>query len=191
MGCGTGAFISKFQDSPYKLYGIDISPRCIEYARKKYPDISFSVGDIEATGYEDGAFDVILLSGVMHHFPCLDKLIKECHRVLKKGGVLLGYDLHCGNPFMWLYRCKKSPFYSSKGVTENERPISKKEVYDALKSCEYPVINVYCISGVTYKYFDHQLSSLILPVYNLIERTIDLPFLRQNIGSFIITYAKK
>ena len=92
---------------------------------------------------------------------------------------------------MRLYRSKGSPFYSSKGVTANEEPVSANDVKTALESCGFYESKVYSISGVTYKYVDHKMASLILPVYNFIERILDLPFLRKRIGSFLITFAKK
>ena len=191
MGCGTASFTSKFLNYGFELYGIDISPVCINYAKKKYPTISFATGDIENTNYEDESFDVIFLSGVLHHFPDFSKVLKECYRILKKGGILLAYDPNKDNPFMWLYRCKDSPFYSSKGVTENEKPLSKQEIKDGLNGSHFLDVNIYSISGVTYKYLDNKLSFLIIPVYNFIEQLIDLTTLRERFGSFIITYGKK
>lgn len=191
FGCGTGSFTSKFLNCGFELYGLDIATNCISYAKKKYPDIQFEVGDMEYTQYPDETFDVIFLTGVLHHFPDCSNSVKEVHRVLKKGGVVLGYDPNKANPFMWLYRCKESPLYSSKGVTENERPLTKREINDVFNSCGFEKIIVVSISGVTYKYFDSSLSFLILPIYNLIERLMEFKPLREKFGSFLITYAKK
>ncbi len=191
FGCGTGSFTGKFLNCGFELYGVDISEKCISYARKKYPDISFEVGDIEHTKWQDGSFDVVFLTGVLHHFSDFSEAVKECYRILKKEGIILGYDPHRGNPFMWLYRCKESPFYSSKGVTENERPLSKREIENVFVYCGFSETRIHSIAGVTYKYFDNKLSSLILPVYNFIERIIDFKPLRDRFGSFLITYSKK
>src|SRR3989338_8335143 len=38
FGCGTGAFTSRVRKFGLNCTGIDISPKCIEYARKKYPN---------------------------------------------------------------------------------------------------------------------------------------------------------
>lgn len=191
FGCGTGSFTSRFLDREFELYGIDLSGNSIDYAKKKYPEISFSVGDIESTEYRNETFDVVFLSGVLHHFPDFSKVIHESYRVLRKGGVVLRYDPNISNPFVWLYRCKKSPFYSSQGVTENERPLSGNEIEAVLRSCGFLEYKAYSISGITYKYLDSKFRFLILPVYNIIERLLDLKPFRDKIGSFIITYAKK
>ena len=190
-GCGTGSFTARFSESGFELYGIDISPGSIAHAKKKYPHIIFKVGNVDRMEFPDEHFDVIFLSGVLHHFPDFSPVLKECHRVLRVGGILLGYDPHRGNPFMRLYRCKESPFYSSKGVTENERPLSRREIEVVLRSLEYSDVKVYSISGVTYKYVDSRLSFVILPLYNCLEHLMDCKPLRDRFGSFLITYARK
>ena len=168
LGCGTGAFTGRFLNANLKLYGVDLSENCVDYARKKYPQVLFSVGDIEHLDFSDEFFDVVFLTSVLHHFPDMRDALRECRRILKKGGVLLSLDPNKNNPFMRLYRSKGSPFYSSKGVTANEEPVSANDVKTALESCGFYESKVYSISGVTYKYVDHKMASLILPVYNFI-----------------------
>ena len=191
LGCGTGGFTKKFLGKGLDLYGMDISPKCIEFAQKKHPEIHFCTGDIEQTPYKENSFDVVLLSGVLHHFPDFSGALKESYRILKKGGALLAFDPHLHNPMMWLYRCKKSPFYSSKGVTENEEPLAKKKIQYHFSNENFVQSSVYSISGVTYQYVDSKLAQIFLHCYNGVELLFDLPFLRQIIGSFLITYAQK
>ena len=191
FGCGTGAFIARFRNHPFKLYGIDISSKMIEYAKIKYPQIQFKTGDVEKSGYDSKYFDVIFLSGILHHFPDFRKVIAECHRVLKPGGFILAYDPHYANPLMWLYRVKKSPFYSSKGVTENEQPLAKSTVKAVLMESEFKDYEVYSISGITYQYIESDVARLLMPIYNMIEIILDFKPLRKRFGSFLITYARK
>ena len=191
MGCGTGAFTGKFLNYDFELCGIDISQASIERARERYPSITFKVCDIENTGLENESFDVIFLSGVLHHFPDFTKVVNECYRILKKDGCLLAYDPHCRNPIMWMYRCKDSQFYSSKGVTKNEEPLSRNKIIQTFMLYDFADLQVYSISGVTYRYLESRLVRLILPFYNFIEKIFDIPFVRNRYGSFLITYAKK
>jgi ubiquinone/menaquinone biosynthesis C-methylase UbiE len=190
FGCGTGAFTSKLSEHPFELTGIDISPRCIEFARNKYPNISFIVGDVERTPFLAESFDVVICSGILHHFRDFRGVLNEARRILRKDGILLSYDPHKKNPLMWLYRSKESTFYSSKGVTENEQPLEIKTIKESLEDVGYREITVYPISGVTFKYMESTLASLILPLYNILECMIDIKPLRNKIGSFLITYAK-
>jgi len=191
MGCGTGVFASKLQSDKFSIHGIDISPKSIEIAKNKYQDISFSIGDIENTDFNDESFDVVILSGVLHHFNDFNKVLKECYRVLSKGGMLFAYDPHCYSPIMWLYRCKTSPFYSSKGVTENEQPLHKDKLEKSFSQLPFIEHNVFSISGVTYKYVESKAALFVIPVYNFIERVLDIKLLRDKIGSFLISIAIK
>jgi ubiquinone/menaquinone biosynthesis C-methylase UbiE len=191
MGCGTGVFTSKLQQTKFDLYGIDISSKSIDIATNKYQAINFSVGDIENTPFNDESFDIVLLSGVLHHFNDFNKVIGECYRLLTKGGMLFAYDPHCNNPIMWLYRCKSSPFYSSKGVTENEQPLHKDTIKEVLSRYPFIQYNIFSISGVTYKYVESKAAYVLIPAYNFIERIMDVKYLRDKIGSFVITVAIK
>ncbi|HET8972194.1 MAG TPA: hypothetical protein VFN63_02815 [Pseudolabrys sp.] len=55
------------------------------------------------------------------------------------------------NPFMWLYRDRSSPFYSSVGVTENERPVLARRVADIFRNEGFRVQTDY-LAGLAYRY---------------------------------------
>jgi SAM-dependent methyltransferase len=191
LGCGTGAFTSRLERYDFQLHAVDISPQSVARASGKFPKIDFRVGDIESTPYSESTFDVIFLSAVLHHFPDLSRTVAECGRILKPGGILLACDPHRGNPAMWAYRCKESPFYSSIGVTENEQPLSKTALRRAFQVEPFEEVRVSAISGVTYKHVASRAASIFLPAYNLFDRCFDLPVVRDRFGSFLITYARK
>ena len=109
--------------------GLDISPKLIALAREKFAGIEFMEGDAENLPFADASLDAVLLSGLIHHFPDPRRLAQETHRVLKPGGRFVAFDPNRMNPFMWLYRDTASPFYSSVGVTENERPILARQAF--------------------------------------------------------------
>jgi len=192
MGCGTGAFTVKLLKYQMNLSGVDLSPVSIKLAKKQNPRINFLVGDIEnLETFEDEKFDLIILSGVLHHFTDFSLVVSECYRLLRKGGYIFAYDPNIKNPFMFLYRAKKSPFYSSKGVTPNEQPISSKQIKDIFSRFNFNKVEIYPISGVTYKYVESSLALYFIPIYNLIERFFDLPIVRKKFGSFLITIVIK
>jgi ubiquinone/menaquinone biosynthesis C-methylase UbiE len=191
LGCGTGEFVAKFTGSGATLAGLDLSVRSIDLARQRHPGIEFSVGDAEATPYPDASFDVVFLSGLLHHLPSMAPVVAECWRLLRDGGVVLAYDPHRGHPIMWLYRCPESPFYSSRGVTPNERPLAKRAIAEAFATKPFREFSVFAVSGVTYKYVEGTWASRLLRVYNLIELMLDLPVVRAYAGAFVITYARK
>src|SRR5260370_39045015 len=55
------------------------------------------------------------------------------------------------NPFMWLYRDRASPVYSSVGVTANERPVLAREVGAVFARAGFEVSSHY-LSGLAYRY---------------------------------------
>ena len=83
FGCGTGTFTKYLRKYELEITEIDISDKCIEYAKRNYTNINFLVGDIENTEFPDGTFDIVFLGAVLHHFNNFFKCAKEVYRVLK------------------------------------------------------------------------------------------------------------
>ena len=132
----------------------------------------------------------MLLSGLVHHFPDPRRLAAEVRRVLKRGGRFVAFDPNRANPFMWLYRDRASPFYSSVGVTENERPILAKQVAQTFSDEGFRVQTDY-LAGLAYRYVASQRTRLFLPIYNFIDNfvfnlTIMTPF-----RPFVLTSGEK
>lgn len=191
FGCGTGAFTDRLRKFGLDCIGIDISSGSIGYARKRYPKVKFKVGDIEKTYLKDNSVDIVVFSGVLHHFQDFSGTIKESHRVLRKGGRIFAYDPNKMNPIMWLYRDKKSPFNSAKGKTENERLLASEEICSVFKQSGFRNIEVHAVSGVGFKYVEGRIAKLILPAYNLIEALIDKTPLAKRYGSFLVSKGEK
>jgi len=188
LGCGTGDFTARLRPLGLDLHGVDLSPNAVRLARQRFPDITFHVGDIEQPELEAGSFDVVVFSGVLHHFPELERAVAESWRLLAPGGLALAYDPHRGNPFFRLLRCHDSPLYSSKGVTPNEQPLSRCALQRAFTQAGFRA-EVYPISGVGYKYVEGP-ARLAIPAYNLFDRLLDKGPLRR-FGAFLITVARK
>ena len=192
LGCGTGAFTSRlFQNSEAELFGLDISAKAIQLAKQKERKINFSVGDVESLQFEDGFFDLVVYSGILHHFPNEEKCLAEGFRILKNGGCMLSYDPNKINPFMWLYRDPSSPFFSKVGKTDNERLLSAQAVGRVMENVGFARINTHCISGVTFKTVESQVGKMLLPFYNIIEKIMGTLPLAKKYGSFLICYGEK
>ncbi len=156
LGCGTGAFTRQFSHTgDMKLFGLDISLNAIRLANQKMDKnrrIRYLAGDMENICFKDESFDLIIYSGVLHHFFSIERSLSEGYRVLKKGGYILTYDPNIKNPFFWLYRNPSSLFYSQNGKTGNERLLSREEIVNMMKQVGFRHINNHCLSGVTFKY---------------------------------------
>lgn len=186
IGCGTGTFTKIMDDFGFRCSGLDISPNLIKIAEKKYPHIYFKIGDAENLPFESDSFDAVLLSGIIHHLPDPSKCAKEVFRILKPGGVFIAFDPNRKNPFMWIYRDRSSPFYSSKGVTKNERPVLAKEIGRIFKKEGFDISFLY-LSGLEYKHVESGIAKKVLPAYNFIDRLMFNPRFMRHYRPFLLT----
>ena len=87
IGCGTGEFTKRIASSGAIITAIDISPDLLEIAREMAPNVnvSFQVQNVGKLDFEDGSFDVVIGSSILHHLN-LNPALKEVYRVLKRGG---------------------------------------------------------------------------------------------------------
>jgi len=97
FGCGYGRSLGELAESGYeKLIGLDFSPVMIDAAREKFPDITFEQIDSVTIPLPDDSVDGALLFSVLTCVPTDDgqrAILKELHRVLRRGGLLYISDL--------------------------------------------------------------------------------------------------
>lgn len=190
IGCGSGVFTQLLKDAGYRMVGLDISSKLIERGKNVYPDLELVVGDAEALPFADGTFDGVLLSGIVHHFPDPRKLASETYRVLRPGGRFMAFDPNRMNPFMYLYRDRSSPLYSSVGVTENERPLLPKQAAAVFKNAGFSVTTDY-LSGLALQYLASKRARVFLPIYNWVDRVIFGLGILKPVRSFVLTSGEK
>ena len=58
-------------------YGIDISDKMIEQAKKLNPTMNFYVAGCEALPFKNGEIDVMNVCAAFHHFPNIQKFAEE------------------------------------------------------------------------------------------------------------------
>jgi ubiquinone/menaquinone biosynthesis C-methylase UbiE len=81
-----------------KVTALDISPQVIASFQKKFPDCEAIVGSILNTGFPDEIFDCVVIVGGLHHLhPHVDRVIDEVYRVLKPGGYFCFVEPHTGS----------------------------------------------------------------------------------------------
>ncbi len=88
VACGTGFLIPDYKDRGIKdITAIDISPRMIEIAKGKFPDVNFICGDAENTDF-DKKFDAIVVYNAFPHFIDGEALINRLSNFLNENGTL-------------------------------------------------------------------------------------------------------
>ena len=66
-----------------------MSREAVQYAREHYPECQFLQASAEALPFAGGSFDLLTAFEVIEHLPDWHKLIAECRRVLRPGGLFL------------------------------------------------------------------------------------------------------
>ena len=94
IGCGNGAlWMENMECIPSHVHITlsDISEGMLRDARNSINDerFSFSCFNAEKIPFEDESFDVVYANHMLFYCESIDQVIKECRRVLKKGGKLI------------------------------------------------------------------------------------------------------
>lgn len=98
IGCGTGWAVGQaamLVNNKGLFYGVDISPKMIEKAQenfKMFTNIQFIKANSESIPLDNDFFDIIICTNSFHHYLHPEKVMKEIHRVLKKGGKIFILD---------------------------------------------------------------------------------------------------
>ncbi|MEA1896918.1 MAG: class I SAM-dependent methyltransferase [Bacteroidota bacterium] len=187
IGCGTGEFTKRIVPSGADITAIDISPDLLEVARETIPNatVRFHIQNVEKLDFEDGCFDVVIGSSILHHLN-LKPALKEIYRVLKIGGVVVFTEPNMVNPQIWMERniiFIRKLTNSSPDETAFTRWGLKKEL-----------INL-GFKNVSIRPFDflHPFTpSLLIPfiskIGNLVER---IPLAKEIAGSLLICGSKE
>ncbi|MBI2791411.1 MAG: methyltransferase domain-containing protein [Gammaproteobacteria bacterium] len=190
LGCGSGIFTQLLQQNGLQCVGLDLSQKLLRLGKQQTAGIDFLQADVEALPFADNSVDRIMLSCLVHHLPNPALCAKEVFRVLKPGGRFVAFDPNRLNPFMYLYRDHSSPFYSSNGVTPNERPVLPHKVRNIFQATGLQVNSCY-VDGLTYRYVASSTAKGLLPIYNMFERFFFKPFWMSPLRSFVFTYGMK
>lgn len=90
VGCGYGRELKHFLERGFETYGVDVSSKMLELARRRAPEAK--VAKMEATNlaFADATFDGVWCRGVLHHLERdrIPTALSELKRVLRPRGVL-------------------------------------------------------------------------------------------------------
>lgn len=91
MGCGPGHVARFLHDQGASVFGLDLSSRMLEEARRLNPDISFRQGNMLALDLPDASLAGITAFYAIVNLPkaSLPQVFREMARVLQPGGLLL------------------------------------------------------------------------------------------------------
>ena len=107
---GYGRLAKEYLGKAKKVWIFDYSQTELDDAKKEFgKKVNTKQGDIYNIPFSDNTFDGMIMVRATHHFKEMDKVMKELHRILKPGGVLV---IEVANkktlPKMFRYWFKKS-----------------------------------------------------------------------------------
>ena len=97
VGCGPGTITAGLADRVPQghVTGIDAAQAVIEQARELAGDranLDFTIGDVYALDYPDGAFDVVFAHQILQHLSDPVRALREMGRVTRPGGLVAARD---------------------------------------------------------------------------------------------------
>ncbi|MFX1559613.1 MAG: class I SAM-dependent methyltransferase [Promethearchaeota archaeon] len=98
-GCGEGYLARYYAKKGAIVTAIDLSQRLVEVSKQLTDDeeliVEYRVDSVcHIESVPNAEFDLVLSNLVLLNIPCLDDAIKEFHRVLKEGGILVFSVVH-------------------------------------------------------------------------------------------------
>jgi SAM-dependent methyltransferase len=124
MGCTVGHSTLPLSDAwpEAEIHAIDVAAPCLRYAHARAVEfgreVHFSQQNAEHTNFEDESFDLVISQIMMHEtsHAALRQVFRECHRLLKPGGLMVHVDGICqGEPYTryyseWMAHYNNEPF---------------------------------------------------------------------------------
>jgi len=100
-GCGAGEYVRALANLGADAWGIEYNAEKIDEANRVggLEAGRVAVGDIESLHFDDASFDVALVNEVLEHVPNDARGMREVHRILKPGGVVVVFSPNRLYPF--------------------------------------------------------------------------------------------
>ena len=104
LGCGTGNLGIALSGYVNKCYGIDISDKMINVAKRKQINykiaedkLKYITGKADQIDFPSSYFDFVFCLNSFHHYVSHDDVLREIYRILKPDGILVLLDPFLNN----------------------------------------------------------------------------------------------
>ena len=134
IGCSTGDLLAALR--PTRGVGIDVSPKLVELARKKHPELDFRVGDAEAVELDE-KFDYVVMSDVVGHLDDVWAALRGLRRVMHPGSRLF---LTYYN-FLWEPVIQLAERLGLKMPVPEQNWLGQKDLANLLRLCDLEAVH--------------------------------------------------
>ena len=131
--CGSGEAAVPWLTAGYAVTGLDVSPRALDLAAQRHPNLKRVEGLAEDPPLADASFGAIQLSVALHEFPRSDRerVLRSALRLLEPGGWLVLVDLHPAGPWLKLPQqlfCALFETDTATGMLEDDLPTELEQL---------------------------------------------------------------
>lgn len=88
VGCGEGTKLAMIKPKDSQGFGIDVSRKAIEIAKRQYPQLNFQIAKADSLPFSENDFDFVYSAFAIEHIALPEKTLDEMIRVTKKNGYL-------------------------------------------------------------------------------------------------------
>lgn len=140
VGASTGFFLSEVKKRKHWFgYGVEYSRKAVKIAKKKY-GIELIEGELSHSLLPKNFFDVITMHSVVEHVPDPQDLLKQAHKKLKKGGLLVFNVPNISSFEYGVYKLLHKPFAGF--IFEHLYYFTPKSINILLKKNRFKILTV-------------------------------------------------
>ncbi len=158
-GCATGTVTSEISDSVKEIYGIDISSKMIDVAKRKANEHKnkntyFAQSTIFDERFKRESFDVILAFHILHFPEDTQKVMQRINELLKPGGLIISVTACMGektfiNILQFLFF---SPLIKL-GIIPYMRFFKMSELEDSITNANFQIVEAENLNHSPTNYF--------------------------------------
>jgi SAM-dependent methyltransferase len=134
VGCGLGDLLASLPGA--RRVGIDASPRMIELARARHPELDLRVADVERDPLPEGPFDAIVLSDAIGHLDDIQLGLERLAPLLSPSGRLIVTYYS----FLWEPALKLAERLGQKTPWPEQNWLSMDDIQNLLRLSGYDVV---------------------------------------------------
>jgi SAM-dependent methyltransferase len=136
VGCGLGDLVKHLNGQGCECTGIDISPRTVQLAKERHPDIDVRVADVEHDTLPEGPFDLVLFTDTIGHLDDVQRAFERVRPLLAPGGRILVTYYN----FVWEPILKLAEAIDWKTPWPDQNWLSRDDLENLLALSSYQVV---------------------------------------------------